>query len=179
MLQGKRIYLRHLNIHDAQRLFNYELRNKDFFIPTSFTRTDAYYTIERIRKNIESYTKEIEEKSSIRFGIFLNGTHELIGMIAFNDILWPLKTSYIGYSLDLKHTQQGYMYEALNLVVDYAFNEIKFHRIEAGVMPSNHASYRLLERCGFVREGLLRKNVHINGRWEDHYIYGLLNENDN
>lgn len=178
MLQGERIYLRHLTPFDAQKLFEYELSNKEFFIPTSFTRTDSYYTLDRFRKNIESYTKEIEEKSSLRFGIFLNSNHKLIGMIALNDILWPLKTSYVGYSLDLKHTKQGYMYEALKLIIDYSFNELKLHRLEAGVMPSNHPSYKLLERCGFVREGLLRKNVHINGRWEDHYIYGLLNEND-
>lgn len=178
MIQGNRIYLRHLTPFDAQRLFEYELNNKDFFIPTSFTRNDQYYTLDRFRKNIESYSREIEEKSSIRFGIFLNSNHKLIGMIALNDILWPLKTSYVGYSLDLKHTKQGYMYEALNLIIQYSFNDLKLHRLEAGVMPSNHTSYKLLERCGFVREGLLRKNVHINGRWEDHYIYGLLNEND-
>lgn len=178
MIQGNRIYLRHLTPFDAQRLFEYELNNKDFFIPTSFTRNDQYYTLERFRKNIESYSREIEEKSSIRFGIFLNSSHKLIGMIALNDILWPLKTSYVGYSLDLNYTKQGYMFEALNLIIQYAFNDLKLHRLEAGVMPSNQASYKLLERCGFVREGLLRKNVHINGRWEDHYIYGLLNEND-
>lgn len=178
MIQGNRIYLRHLTPHDAHRLFEYEVNNKQFFIPTSFTRTDSYYSLDRIRRNIESYNKETEEKISYRFGIFLNSNHQLIGMIALNDVLWPLKTSYVGYSLDLKHTKQGYMFEALNLVINYAFNELKLHRLEAGVMPSNQASYKLLERCGFVREGLLRKNVHINGRWEDHYIYGLLNEND-
>lgn len=178
MLQGNRIYLRHLTLHDTQRLFIYEINNKEFFIPTSFTRSDSYYTIERMRRNIESYTRELEEKSSIRFGIFLSSNHKLIGMIALNDILWPLKTSYVGYSLDLKHTKQGYMNEALELVIDYAFNELGFHRLEAGVMPSNTASCQVLERCGFVREGLLRKNVHINGHWEDHYIYGLLNDKD-
>lgn len=179
MIQGKRIYLRHLNAHDAQRLHEYEVNNREFFKATSFTRDDHFYTIENIRKNIEHYQKEISERAGMRFGIFLNDNHKLIGMVALNDILWPLKTSYVGYSLDLKHTHLGYMFEALSLLIDFAFTELKLHRLEAGVMPSNHASYKVLERCGFVREGLLRKNVHINGRWEDHYIYGLLNENDN
>jgi len=178
MIQGKRIYLRHLNTHDVNRLFEYELKNREFFTPTSFTRNDAYYTLDNIRNNIEHYQKEINEKSSYRFGIFLNSTHQLIGMIALNDILWSLKTSYVGYSLDHKSTHQGYMFEALSLIIDYSFNDLKLHRLEAGVMPSNHASYKVLERCAFVREGLLRKNVHINGDWEDHYIYGLLNEKD-
>lgn len=179
MIQGQRIYLRHLNEHDVKRLYTYELSNRDFFRPTSFTRSDNYYTLDNIHKNIVHYQKELIDKSSIRFGIFLNSSHKLIGMIALNDILWSLKTSYVGYSLDQKHTKQGYMFEALNLLIDYAFNELNLHRLEAGVMPSNIASYKVLEKCGFMREGLLRKNVHINGHWEDHYIYGLLNENDN
>lgn len=178
MLIGNRIYLRHLTIHDAKRLFVYEVSNRDFFIPTSFTRTDAYYSLDKVRTRIENYNREYDEKISYRFGIFLSSTNTLIGMISLNDILWSLKSAYVGYSLDLKHTKQGYMYEALTIIIDFAFNELKLHRLEAGVMPSNKASYQLLERCGFIREGLLRKNVHINGQWEDHYIYGLLNEND-
>lgn len=179
MIQGNRIYLRHLNEHDASRLFEYELKNRDFFKPTSFTRNDNYYTLENIRKNIDNYKKEIASKSSYRFGIFLNSNHNLIGMIALNDVLWSLKTSYVGYSLDQNHTSNGYMSEALNLLIKYSFDDLKLHRLEAGVMPNNVSSWKVLERCGFVREGLLRKNVHINGQWEDHYIYGFLNENDN
>ena len=114
MIQGKRIYLRHLTSHDAHRLFEYEVNNKQFFIPTSFTRTDSYYSLDRIRKNIDSYNKETEEKISYRFGIFLNSNHQLIGMIALNDVLWPLKTSYVGYSLDLKHTKHSPVFVDLN-----------------------------------------------------------------
>lgn len=178
MIQGTRIYLRHLTEHDAHRLFDYELRNRDFFKSTSFTRNDSYYTLENIRKNIENYKKEVIHKSGLRFGIFLNTNHNLIGMIALNDILWSLKTSYVGYSLNQSHTHLGFMTEALELLKTYSFEELKLHRLEAGVMPSNESSWKVLERCGFVREGLLRKNVHINGQWEDHYIYGCLNEND-
>jgi len=179
MIQGNRIYLRHLNEHDASRLFEYELKNRDFFKPTSFTRNDNYYTLENIRKNIDNYKKEIASKSGYRFGIFLNSNHKLIGMIALNDILWSLKTSYVGYSLDHNQTSNGYMSEALSLLIKYSFDDLKLHRLEAGVMPNNVSSWKVLERCGFIREGLLRKNVHINGQWEDHYIYGCLNENDN
>lgn len=179
MIQGKRIYLRHLSEHDASKLFAYELTNRDFFMPTSFTRNDNYYTLANIRKNIDNYKKEITRKSGFRFGIFINSNHNLVGMIALNDILWSLKTSYVGYSLNQNHTNQGYMREALNLLIKYSFEELKLHRLEAGVMPSNVSSWKVLEHCGFIREGLLRKNVHINGQWEDHYIYGCLNENEN
>lgn len=63
------------------------------------------------------------------------------------------------------------------MVCDFAFNSLKIHRIEAGVLPRNIASQRVLEKNGFEREGLSRKNVEINGVWEDHYLYGRLNPN--
>ena len=70
------------------------------------------------------------------------------------------------------------MSEALKLMIHHAFFTLKLHRIEAGVMPSNAPSWQLLEKHGFEREGLMRKNVHINGQWEDHYHYALINPND-
>ncbi len=62
------------------------------------------------------------------------------------------------------------MPEAVRLMVDYAFTELKLHRIEAGVMPRNLGSIRVLEKAGFHREGIARSNVLINGKWEDHQV---------
>lgn len=60
------------------------------------------------------------------------------------------------------------MTKAVNEVVDYAFNVLKLHRIEANVMPRNIASKRVLEKCGFIEEGYSKKYLYINGVWEDH-----------
>ncbi len=70
------------------------------------------------------------------------------------------------------------MTETVRLVVDYAFHELKLHRIEAGVMPRNLGSMRVLEKAGFHKEGIARKNVKINGVWEDHQVLAILNPDD-
>ena len=56
--------------------------------------------------------------------------------------------------------------------------KVKLHRIEAGVMPRNLASIRVLEKAGFHKEGIARKNVKINGKWEDHQLLAVINPND-
>ena len=66
------------------------------------------------------------------------------------------------------------MTEAVGCVLDYAFDTLKLHRVEAACLPSNEASRRLLQKCGFREEGLARQYLKINGRWCDHVTYGIL-----
>lgn len=90
----------------------------------------------------------------------------------------PRESALLGYSLDQEHNGKGYTTEATNLVVNYAFEILKLHRIEAGVMPVNIGSIRVLEKAGFHKEGIAKKNVKINGSWEDHQMLAILNPND-
>lgn len=60
----------------------------------------------------------------------------------------------------------------------YAFDHLQLHRIEAGVMPHNKASIRVLEKAGFHKEGVAKKNVKINGKWEDHQVLAIINPED-
>jgi ribosomal-protein-alanine N-acetyltransferase len=80
--------------------------------------------------------------------------------------------------LDKDHNGKGYTTQAVKLIVKHAFEELKLHRIEAGVMPHNIGSIRVLEKAGFHKEGLARKNVKINGKWEDHEVLAILNLED-
>ena len=85
------------------------------------------------------------------------------------------QSCWIGYYLDRNHNGKGYMTEAVTYTADYAFKELGLHRIEAGVMPHNEASIRLLEKAGFEKEGIARESVRINGKWEDHLILSRIN----
>jgi ribosomal-protein-alanine N-acetyltransferase len=65
---------------------------------------------------------------------------------------------------------------AIKQTVDFAFNTLSLHRIEANVMPHNIASLKVLEKNNFNKEGLAKKYLKINGKWEDHIHMVLLNE---
>jgi RimJ/RimL family protein N-acetyltransferase len=80
----------------------------------------------------------------------------------------------IGFSLQRAHWRNGYMNEAASALIEHAFNALNLHRIEADIDPRNVASARLLERLGFVREGLLRERLIVGNEVSDSAIYGLL-----
>lgn len=80
----------------------------------------------------------------------------------------------VGYTLSAEHHRQGYGSEALGLLVERAFAEPDVHRLEAVCSVDNEASWRLLERKGFRREGRLRAYYVINGKRVDHYLYARL-----
>ena len=65
---------------------------------------------------------------------------------------------------------------AVSALVPFAFSSLRLHRIEAACIPTNAPSIRVLEKCGFSREGLARRYLCINGIWQDHLLFGLLHE---
>jgi ribosomal-protein-alanine N-acetyltransferase len=82
----------------------------------------------------------------------------------------------IGYWIGEPHAHRGYMTAALRVLLPSLFGELNLHRVEAACIPSNMPSIRVLEKCGFSREGLARRYLCINGVWQDHLLFGLLHE---
>ncbi|CAH0346411.1 GNAT family protein [Bacillus sp. CECT 9360] len=178
-LQGNHVFLRMLDTNNASAVLQLELKNRDFFQKYTALRADEFYTlqgqIDRINKNKEM----IERDLLYSFGIFLNEDEKLIGTIALLEVLrGALQSCFVGYSLDQEQNGKGYMTEAVGLIVDFAFNELKLHRIEAGVMPHNLGSIKVLEKSGFHKEGIAKSNVKINGKWEDHQVLAIINDDE-
>lgn len=178
MLSGENIYLKPFSVGDAEALLHLELENRGFFKNFSMERGEEFYTIKYQIDRINYFQKSSQNDQSYNFGIFKkDGT--LIGTInLFQVIRGSLQSAFIGYFLDKRHNGKGYTTEAVKLLVEYAFNELKLHRIEAGVMPHNIGSIRVLEKAGFHKEGIAVKNVKINGQWEDHQVLAIINPND-
>lgn len=172
---GRNIYIRQLDTSDATALLELQISNKEFFQAYTPKRIEGFYTIEGQTKAIEANIAKSESGSSYSFGIFLNGTDQLIGNVALTEILrGSLQSCYIGYSMDQQQNGKGYMTEAVILAVDFAFKELELHRIEAGVMPHNIRSMKVLEKAGFHKEGIAIKNVKINDKWEDHQVLAIV-----
>lgn len=178
MIKGENIFIRPFSTEDAEALLELQTRNRDFFEKFSMDRTPEFYTLETQLKRIKQFEEDRKNDEGYNFGIFKHdGT--LIGtMNLFQVLRGAIQGAFIGYFLDKKHNGKGYTTEAAKLLVDYAFTEIKLHRIEAGVMPHNIGSIRVLEKAGFHKEGIAVKNVKINGKWEDHQMLAIINPND-
>ncbi len=99
----------------------------------------------------------------------------LIGAITLDNIRrGPSQSAQVGYWIGPDFARQGYMAEALEAVVRHAFQMMELTRIEAACLAENQPSRALLERSGFVYEGLVRGYLQIAGRWRDHMFYARL-----
>lgn len=121
----------------------------------------------------------MEKNAEYDFGVFLINSGDLIGIISLTEVVrGSLQSCWLGYFLDKSQNGRGYTTEAVRLVIKHAFEVLKLHRIEAGVMPHNTGSIRVLEKAGFEKEGLSKKNVLINGKWEDHLHFAIVSTDD-
>lgn len=179
MIKGNHIYIRPLESSEAEKNLQLQLANREFFETYSMTRNENYYTIEGQYSLIQQQIQNRKSDEGYSFGIFKNEDDSLIGTINLFQVLrGDLQSAFIGYFLDKKENGKGYTTEAVKLITDYGFFELLLHRIEAGVMPHNIGSIRVLEKAGFKKEGIARKNVRINGKWEDHQVLAILNPSD-
>lgn len=160
MLKGKNIYIRILNTEDAEAMLKLQRENRYFFEKFSMDRSSDFYTMEVQLDRIKKFEEDRKQDENYFFGIFKNGDSSLVGTINLFQILrGALQSAFIGCFIDKIHNGKGYATEATKLIVDYAFNDLKLHRIEAGVMPHNIGSIRVLEKSGFHKEGIAKKNV--------------------
>ena len=86
------------------------------------------------------------------------------------------RSAYLGYYVGARYANRGYMTEALQMTLKYAFEDLKLHRLEANIQPQNIASIALVRRAGFVKEGFSRRYLKIGGRWRDHERWAILAE---
>ncbi|MDQ3205057.1 MAG: GNAT family N-acetyltransferase [Pseudomonadota bacterium] len=98
----------------------------------------------------------------------------LIGAVTLASIQRDQGRAEIGYALRASHWGRGHAREAVELVLGHAFDGLGLRRVEADIDPRNLGSCRLVERLGFVREGLLRERWQVAGELCDSAIYGLL-----
>ena len=110
----------------------------------------------------------------MKWGVALRTGNALVGTVTLVNFDFTHRRAEVGYALGRAHWGNGYIREALNALLAYAFEELGMHRIEADVDPRNAASIRTLERLGFVREGYLRERWHVGGEIQDALFYGLL-----
>lgn len=176
-LETGRLVLKPPKIDFAGMCVNFYRRNARFLEEYEPERDEEFYKKELHQVLLLEEMDGIRENRMAPFYIFHKDIPEaLIGKISLNNIVWGgFCSCFLGYKMDKDYINQGYMTEAVEAVVIYGFETLGLHRIEANVMPRNARSLRVLEKCGFEREGISRKYLKINGIWEDHVHMVRLN----
>ena len=177
-LTGERVFLRPPKRRDALNWQKLRMSSKSFLVPwepswdASSCSRRAYL---RYFKN-SNYLANMDRAYS--FLIFKTDDKALLGGINIGNVRRGVSQSAsLGYWIGEKYSRNGYMKEALQLLIPSLFIDLRLNRIEAATLEENVASKNLLKKIGFKKEGVLRKYLKINGSWRDHILYGLL-END-
>ncbi len=105
-------------------------------------------------------------KNGIRWGIVLKENNQLLGSIGFKTISHQHFRADLGYELHPNFWNKGIMTEAVNMVLDFGFEKMHLHSIEANITPTHLASKKILEKNGFVLEGLFKENYYYKGWWD-------------
>lgn len=129
------------------------------------------------RRRIRRYQREIRSGSSYPFFVFSEDGETLLGGLTLAHIQRGVTQSgVLGYWMGAPYAGKGLMTAAVRGIVEYAFDTLHLNRVEAACLPHNAASIRLLEKVGFTREGYARKYLCIDGRWQDHVLFGLVRD---
>lgn len=139
-----------------------------------------YYGMEPLQQKeqasnmINSFSKNFQEKRSMRWGIFLKESAELVGTLGLNNISIGQKRTEIGYELLPEYWRRGIVSEAVEQIIHYCFEELNLFRIAAVTFTENESSYKLLLKLGFEQEGLLRGYIYQNDKSNDTFVFSLI-----
>ncbi|KAA5532446.1 GNAT family N-acetyltransferase [Taibaiella lutea] len=177
MLQTERLNIRELQSGDLHNIHALH----------SLPETDEFNTL-GIPENLQ-VTEELlnnwlaekypEPRSQYVFCIELNESNRFIGLIAINKGRPKLRRAEVWFKIHKDYWNRGYTTEALIKILEFGFNHLHLHRIEAGCAVENIASARVIEKAGMIREGMCRKDLPIRGMWKDSYSYAILEEEFN
>jgi ribosomal-protein-alanine N-acetyltransferase len=173
VLKTSRLLLRQVNSNDVDAILS--LRSNDEvmkYIPRPYLKNK-----EEAMDLIAMFDDKIENGIGINWGIdYLDEPNKLIGIIGHYRIKPEHYRAEVGYMLFPDHKGKGIVSEALKKVVEYGFNEMKLHSIEAILDPENKGSEMVLIKNGFVKEAHLIENEYYEGRFLDTMIYSILNK---
>ena len=125
------------------------------------------------------YMQRVAQDDHEGFVICTRDGDELVGVININNIVrGSFQSASLGYYVGANFQGLGYMREGLTLLIKHAFGTMGLHRLEANIQPQNKRSIRLVEQCGFSKEGFSKGFLFINGAWRDHERWCVIDDRD-
>lgn len=118
--------------------------------------------------------EDFHRRTLFQWGIELAATPPIIGTCTLASLDGENRRAELGFALGRFHWGNGYVSEALPVLLRFAFENLDLHRLTADADPRNAPSIRALERLGFQREGLLREHYLVQGEPQDGLVFGLL-----
>jgi RimJ/RimL family protein N-acetyltransferase len=171
VLEGPNVYLRKIVPFDVNANYYRWMNDPDVaqFLEVRHTR--------RSLKDLREYVSNIiERKEDAFFAICLNETGRHIGNIKLGPINKDHRFAHIGFLIgEREFWKQGIATEAVNMILRYAFETLKLHKVLAGCYENNLASLRIFKKTGFKKEGVQTSQWLYNGKYIDGILLAKIN----
>lgn len=177
VIQGRGVWLRQPLMGDYAAWAELRTLSRAHLVPwePAWPRDDLSKS--GYRRRLRHYQREARDDLGYAFLLFDAATDALMGGVTLSNVRRGVtQSATLGYWLGLPFVRRGHMTEAVRAVTAHAFDTLRLHRMEAAVQPVNEPSIGVLERVGYLREGLARRYLKINGAWQDHYLYAAVAE---
>ncbi len=135
---------------------------------------EEHLTLAEVKKRMKANIKD-QGKTAISFYALLKENNFLIGSAGLH-ILKHNNSAELGYGIDVNYWGKGYCSEIVSAVLDFTFTQTDLHRIWATPAVENKASCKVLEKCGFRKEAILRDSAYYYGKYYDEVYYSILRE---
>lgn len=166
-----KLSLRQVALTDANEVFVLIERSRVFLDQFESSVADLR-TLDDVQKFLEKHERLFQSGSG--FGACLIFENQIAGIFGIHHLDSKNQKAEVGYWLGQPFAGKGLAFQSLSAVVKYSFEKLQLNRLEAKTATTNQPSIRLLERVGFQREGTLRQNYFVRGRFVDDYLYSLL-----
>lgn len=172
-LETDRLILRRLTIDDATQMFaNWASSER----VAGYMSWEAYKTIDEVIKNLTEWQEEYKKPDTYYWGVWLKSEQKLIGTVY---LLTEGEIALVGslsYCIGERWQNKGYASEAARRVIDFAIDDVGFHRIEAYHAKSNPQSGRVMRNCNMQYEGVLRQRCYTRNGFEDCVYYSIITD---
>ena len=175
-LTGERVYLRAPERGDWEDWAGLRARSRQFLEPWEPSWPADALSRLSFRSRVTRYAEDWRTDQAYNFFIF-STDDALVGGIGLSNVRRGVsETASLGYWVGEPFARQSWMTAALPLVLDFSFDRLRLHRVEAACLPTNVPSRALLMRTGFQQEGYARQYLCIAGKWQDHLQFAILRE---
>jgi ribosomal-protein-alanine N-acetyltransferase len=176
-LVGNRVVVRSPAYADWAAWSTLRAQSRSFLTPWEPSWPADMLSRASYRRRLIRYALDWRDQVGYSFFISRREDDELLGGIALSNIRRGVaETVSLGYWIGQPHARQGYMSEAIRLVLRFSFEKLGLHRVEAACLPANMASRSLLMKAGFREEGYAKQYLFIDGAWRDHVLYAMLRD---
>ncbi len=174
-IRGDGIYLRPPAAGDFKAWAALREASRDFLTPWEPIWPVDDLTRPAYRRRLRRQDEEMERGETFPYFVFRTKDDALMGGLTIGQVRRGVaQTATLGYWMGQSFAGQGHMSRAVRAACRYGFSSMRLHRIEAACLPHNEPSRLVLEACGFKKEGYARAYLRINGQWQDHLLFALL-----